>query len=255
MLGKIAPALVLVLVAGSVSATTITGSFTFNASGNSTAGDPISAQAVFTLFSNNTMTLQLTNKLVNPSSVAQNITDFDFQLLNSLGQNITPGCTTATCLTSANAPSRVVVASNGSFTTLNGPEDPKWAFSLSSGVFLLDGLSGAHTPAFSIIGPPGGATYSAAGGSIAGNVPHNPFINQSATWTFTIPNLATVVTPAHIVFSFGTVGGDTFSCDNHGGCGAGGGGGGGQAVPEPLSFALVGGGLIGMYFIRRRRPR
>jgi PEP-CTERM motif len=33
-----------------------------------------------------------------------------------------------------------------------------------------------------------------------------------------------------------------------------GGGGGAQTTPEPLTFALVGGGLIGMYFIRRRRP-
>src|SRR6266851_7243876 len=34
----------------------------------------------------------------------------------------------------------------------------------------------------------------------------------------------------------------------------GGGGGGGQAVPEPVSFLLAGSGLIGLYFIRRRRP-
>ena len=33
-----------------------------------------------------------------------------------------------------------------------------------------------------------------------------------------------------------------------------GGGGGGQAVPEPVSFLLAGSGLIGIYFVRRRRP-
>ena len=33
-----------------------------------------------------------------------------------------------------------------------------------------------------------------------------------------------------------------------------GGGGTGESVPEPVSFLLAGTGLIGMYFIRRRRP-
>ena len=250
MLGKIAPALVVLLLAGSVSATTITGSFTFDASGNNTMGNPISAEAVFTMFSNNTMTLQLTNKFANPTDVAQNITDFSFQLVNSLGQNITPGCTTATCKTGATFPSTVTVIKPG--FTIGAGGDPGWAFSLDSGtgVFLLNGLGGSHNPAFSIIGPPGGAGYTNANGSLT-NGAHNPFINGNATWTFAIPGIAaTGVHPAHIVFSFGTTAGDLFTCDDNGGCG----GGPGQSVPEPLSFALVGGGLIGMYFIRRRRP-
>ena len=33
------------------------------------------------------------------------------------------------------------------------------------------------------------------------------------------------------------------------------GGGGGQAVPEPVSFLLAGGGLIGIYFLRRRQAK
>src|SRR5207244_1112449 len=122
---------------------------------------------------------------------------------------------------------------------------------LTNGVFLLNGLGGANNPAYSIIGAPGGTTYSAAGGSVAGNGPHNPFLNQTATWTFSIPNLVSGVTPGHIVFSFNTSAGNLFSCDSDvAGCE---GGGGSHATPEPLSFVLVGSGLIGLYFVRRRR--
>ena len=97
MLRKIVPAMALLLFAGTASATT------FTASGTA-GGQTIDAQAVFT-FNNLTpdvMTVTLTNLLPNPTSVGQNITDFDFQLLNSLGQTITPTCTT-NCLTSASA--------------------------------------------------------------------------------------------------------------------------------------------------------
>jgi PEP-CTERM motif len=259
LLRKIAPALVFLLVAGTASATLQTSSFTFLADGLNTPGnEPVKAQADFT-FNNLTLTVTLTNLLANPSNITQSITDFDFQLLDSLGHNIIAGCNATAgvtnCLTGATAPSTVTIASGGGFSVTNTAVNPNWAFTLNSGVFLLNRL--ANGPAMSIIGPPApgvGGTYSAAGGSIAGNGAHNPFINQTATWTFTIPNLVTngPVTPAHIVFSFGTAG-DQFFCITPADCG-GGGGGQGHPTPEPLTFALVGGGLIGMYFIRRRRP-
>jgi hypothetical protein len=242
MLRKVLPPLVFLLVAGTASATI--SPQTFEANGNSSAGDPIHASAQFS-FNNLTLTLVLTNLFPNPGSVGQNITDFSFQL------NIVPTCTT-NCLDSATAAQTVTVASQTSKTVSNVAVDPKWAVSLSSSTFLLDGLAGANNPAYSIIGPPDGSgNYSAAGGSIAGNGPHNPFIYQTATWIFHIPNLTPgPITVSHVIFSFGTAGGDTFSCDDSG-CG---GGGGGQAVPEPVTLLLTGTGLIGLYFIRRHRP-
>ena len=249
---KIVPALALLLVAGVASATDITSSYTFEASGTNTGGATVDAKAQLTLdFTNFTLTLTLTNLLSNPNSVGQNITDFDFQLLSS-GQTINPGGTAANCLTSAVAPSTVSVAKGGGYTVHNTPVDPQWAFSLNSGVFTLDGLAGGHNPAYSIIGPPGGATYSNAKGSIAGNGPHNPFINQTATWTFNIPNLATGVTPGHVVFSFNTTSGDLFSCDSdpmH--CESVP----PSSVPEPSALVLIGSGLIGIGFLRKRQRR
>jgi hypothetical protein len=247
MLRKVLPPLVFLLVAGTASATI--SPQTFEANGLSSNGDPIHASAQFS-FNNLTLTLVLTNLLPNPGSVAQNITDFSFQLLNSLGQNIDASCS-GSCLTGATAAQTVTVAAGGGKTVSNVPVDPKWAYTLTSGVYLLNGLGGANSPAYSIIGPPDGSgNYSAAGGSIAGNGPHNPFIYQTATWTFTIPGLSPgPITVGHVVFSFNTTAGDIFSCDASG-CG----GGGGQATPEPVTLLLTGSGLIGMYFIRRRRP-
>jgi hypothetical protein len=242
MLRKVLPPLVFLLVAGTASATI--SPQTFEASGTSTGGNAIHASAEFS-FNNLTLTLVLTNLFPNPESVGQNITDFSFQL------NIVPACGGGNCLTGASAPSTVTVASKTSNTVSNVAVDPKWAVSLSSSTFLLDGLAGANNPAYSIIGPPDGSgNYSAAGGSIAGNGAHNPFINQTATWTFHISNLTPgPITVSHVIFSFGTAAGNTFSCDDSG-CG----GGGGQAVPEPVTLLLTGTGLIGLYFIRRHRP-
>ena len=248
MLRKVLPPLVFLLVAGTASASI--SPQTFEASGPSSTGDTIHASAQFT-FNNLTLTLVLTNLLPNPASVAQNITDFSFQLLNSLGQNIDPGCS-GSCLTGATAAQTVTVATGGGKTISNVAVDPKWAYTLTSGIYLLNGLGGANNPAYSIIGPPDGSgNYSAAKGSIAGNSSHNPFIYQTATWTFHIPDLVSAgpITVGHVIFSFGTTSGETFSCDDSG-CG----GGGGQAVPEPVTLLLTGTGLIGLYFIRRHRP-
>jgi hypothetical protein len=89
-------------------------------------------------------------------------------------------------------------------------------------------------PADLIIGPSTGGVYSNANDSIAGNDPHNPFINQTAT--FVIATGATNgATISDVVFSFGTAPGDNV------------------AVPIPAAVWLFVSGLVGLIGIARRR--
>jgi hypothetical protein len=168
--------------------------------GGMTSGGPVDATAQFTT-SGGTLTLILTNKTVNPTDVAQCISDLSFTLSNG---------TTLTALTGASS-SEITVNGGGTTTTgatLTTPASVGWVFSgggTSSG--LLDVLSGAgHAgPAHLIIGPPdGGGTYSAANGSIASNPPHNPFLNQSATFMFSLGGVTSGATVTGATFSFGT---------------------------------------------------
>jgi len=210
------------------------GSFTFQTAAGATesGGNPVNASASITTGAG-TVTITLFNLLVNPNTVAQNISDFHFSLSG----------TTALGSLFSSSGQEINVAANGSATTGNTVATG-WAFtSPSTGSYLLNVLGTAIGPAHTILGAPGaGGTYSNAGGSIAGNDPHNPFLNQSATFTLNITGVTAATTVSNVVFSFGTVGGNDVP-------------GGGSSVPEPLSLSLVGGGLLALGLLRKRLPR
>lgn len=162
--------------------------------GSTTGGGPVDASATFTTNAGS-LSVTLTNLQANIKDVAQALSDLIFTI---------PGVTTGSLASSAGQ--EITVNGNGTFT-LGSTVSTGWVLSNSGSVFTLDDLQGpGHAgPAHLIIGPPGaGNVYSAANGSIAGNGPHNPFLNQTATFTINIPSLTTASLVTGATFSFGT---------------------------------------------------
>jgi hypothetical protein len=196
-----------------------------------TNGDPVDAKAVLTT-SAGVLTITLTNLEVNQTDAGQLVSDLHFTVSGSDTLN-------GAALNSSSG-QELTVAGNGSFT-LGSTVSTGWGSSFSGSSGVLDGLSGTETPKHEIIGAPGtGGTYSNANGSIAGNKAHNPFLNQTATFTIDGSNISAATAITSVTFSFGTTTGDNIT---------------GQAVPEPtaLVLSLVGIGFAGSFFYRSRR--
>ncbi|RPI16937.1 MAG: PEP-CTERM sorting domain-containing protein [Acidobacteriales bacterium] len=217
---------------------------TFTTPAGSTAGgEPVNASATFTT-SAGSLLITLTNLQADPTSVAQNLSDLAFTL--STGQ------TSGTLISSSVFALRTIAGSGGTFIDAGAGSSTGWALEtgttnggLSTAGFRLCDLcdAAANTPAYTIIGPPNGSNlYASANSSIAGNGPHNPFIGQSATFTLAIPGITSTTTVTNAIFSFGTSEGNNVP-----------GGGPPQEIPEPGTAALLGGGLIALAWVLRRR--
>jgi hypothetical protein len=200
--------------------------------GSMTGGQPVDASAKFTT-GPGSLSITLTNLEANPTSVVQALSDLSFTL--SGGQ-------TSGTLTSSSG-QEITVNGNGSFTT---------GSSVGTG-WVLTGLdldvlaAGGAGPAHLVIGPPGpGGTYSNANGSIAGNGPHNPFLNQTAAFVLGITGLTATETVTSAIFSFGTTEGANLVTGVP------------STVPLPGAFVLFGTVLVGGLGLtgwRKRRQR
>jgi hypothetical protein len=200
-------------------------------SGATTSGGPVDASATFVTGAG-TLDITLTNLQANPGNVAQLLSDLSFVLSN--------GATSGTIASSSGQ--EITVGSNGTFTT-GAAVDTGWALNSTAGGLQLDVLGTATGPSHLIIGPPdGGGTYSNANGSIAGNGPHNPFLNGSATFLLDIAGVTADTTITSATFSFGT----TEGADLVPGTPP-------PSVPEPASLTLLGISLAGASFLRRLR--
>lgn len=193
----------------------------------STTSGPVDASATFTTGSG-FVTITLTDLQTNPNDVAQLISDLEFVLSN--------GATTGTLFSSSGQD--ITVNSDGTFT-LGGTVATGWSLNSVSGGLQLDAL-GNGQPKHLIIGPPGGSTYSNANNSIAGNGPHNPFLNQTATFTIDVSGVTAATTITGATFSFGTTEGQYLIPGT-------------SVVPEPSSLLLIGTGVLGLAGVLRRK--
>ncbi len=199
--------------------------------GSTTSGGPVDATATFTT-GNGTLSITLTDLQANPTDVAQLLSDLSFTLSN--------GATTGTI--SSSSGQEITVSGNGTFT-IGSTVDTGWTLNSTATGLQLDVLGTPTGPSHLIIGPPDGSNvYSNANGSIAGNGPHNPFLNGSATFLLDIAGVTADTTIDSATFSFGTTEGADLVPGTPG-----------TPVPEPTSLALLAAGLLSVVFLRRKR--
>jgi len=181
-------------------------------------------------FGNGTLQVIINNLIANPNSVLQGVSGIKFTVIGGL---------TGTLNTQAGQ--LITIADNGTFTMNAGT--PAWTqqTGFETSVF------GGGQPEFVVLGAPGpGLLYSNAGGSITGNDPHNPFVKQTLTLNYLIAGATSSTYINSLFINFNTSIGYVEIPEgrippNETG------------VPEPSTYALIGGALIGIQLLRKRK--
>ena len=213
-------------ISGIASATTIT---FVTPSGSTTSDGSVSASAVF-VTGPGTLTITLNDLLSNPTSVGELLSNLQFALSSSLNGSASM---------SSSATERTV-NSNSSFTE-GSTVSTGWALQLSggAGAFICVMCPAGGTPAPTAPPPShliiGAGPYTNADGSIAGNGPHNAFLDETATFTISDSAITSATVASDVVFGFGT----QFGSDVTGQVSSN-----TPPVPENRTMLLIGTGLI-----------
>jgi hypothetical protein len=192
-------------------------------------------KALFTT-GNGFITIQLTDLVVNPTDVADNLSALIFTLSSAPGVD---------SISSSSALTRTVNGNGVGGYTDGGSVAPGWAFSsIGATISLNDLTGGAAGPAHTLIGSPNASNaYSNANGSIKGNGAHNPFLDGTATWTISAANVTSSTNITAATFQFGT----TDGAGRVGSTGVS------VATPEPATISMLLGGFGLLALSRRRR--
>jgi hypothetical protein len=227
---------ILAVLTFSVVASATTATFATSPGAMNNINQAVSASVTIQTFDTGIITVSLTDSTAVEPDAGALLSDLFFTL------NASPTSVLSTTTTPTTAP-LINIAANGSFTTDTTDAIASWGLTSSGATIHLDSLSGGATQ--TIIGP---GPYPLSNNSIDGNPGHNPFINQTATFSFAVGGVTSATTITAASFSWGTTAGDNVS-----GCVPGGPSCTSVTTPEPISSALVGSGLIGLFFLGRRR--
>ncbi len=219
--------LAVALMAAPAGASTVTYSFT----GTDAGSDPISATATFTT-GPGTITVDITNNIVNVNSVGADISDLSFVL--------SPGTYSGASIGALNGASERLIASDGTYT--NTPvTSSHWAV-LETGVnFLLNTLYGG-SQADTIVGPPDASNLYSGNGNASFSAGHHApeLYGAPVEFVLNVTGVTADTTVTSAIFSFGT------TPEYH--CGT-------SPVPIPPTALLLGSGLLGLVGLGWRRKR
>ena len=208
-------------------------------SGGATSDGSVKATAVFAV-SPGVLTITLNDLLSNPTSVGQLSSSLAFSLSSSLS---------ASASMASSAQERTVNPDHS--YTEGGTVSTGWALQAfgSSGLILCVICPNNGTPAPTTNPPPshliiGAGPYTNANGSITGNPPHNPFLDETATFTIHDSSITSTMVVSNVVFGFGTQFGSTVNGELSASS---------SAVPETRTMLMIGTGLIFLGSLKRLR--
>ena len=235
--------LALLLAAGAAPAFAKTYSYSTLQNATDLAGDPVWAKATFDV-SAGSMIVTLINLEPKIKDVGQNISSLWFTVNNGSSILSLSGASVAI---SGNL---VDIGTNGAVNSAGTLNDATVSSGASSTVHWTKGQSGSQSsyfndlngggqPVQTIIGPPdSNGNYSTVNSSIYANGPHNPFIQNQATFTINAPGLLADATISNVQIGFGTAPGNNL-----------------RTVPEPGSLALLAIGALALALRRKSEGR